>query len=289
MSEKSNPILKIFNYIGGALVFFGVTYFVGSKWYALSDFIQVFVSFGSAVAAFIVGLLLQKAQKYTASSAFFLISGLLLPVGLYIAYKVYEIPIPNRALDLMISAICFAVFLISYLRLPRTILLFFSIVFGSYLYFSMIEFLLYGKTVQIEDIDQYELITLGLSYIFLGYYLKTTASSILSGPLYLIGALFVLTAAYFLGHSSDPRFIFYWRLPALLSITLAFVFAVILKIRSFFYLASAFLVIYVIDMSMRFAEIFGDIGWSLILIITGFLLMILGYLVYFIHTKMTRR
>src|SRR5690349_10301412 len=92
--DKNNAILKIFNYVGGALIFMGICYFIGSNWHNLNNFLKVFVTLGTAIAAFVVGILLQHANKYTTSTAFYLISGLLLPFGLFITYKVYQIPIP---------------------------------------------------------------------------------------------------------------------------------------------------------------------------------------------------
>jgi hypothetical protein len=286
--EKSSAVLKIFNYIGGALIFFGVAYFIGSNWNNLNNFFKVFVSLGTAVVAYIVGILFQSANKYTASTAFYLLAGLLLPLGLFITYKVYQIPMPHRYVDLVISLICFIVFLISQLRSPRILFQVLSILYGSYLYFSIIEFLLYGNPVSIENLNQYELVALGLSYIFLGYYLNLSTSSILTGPLYMIGALIILTSVYFLGTTNDTRFIFHWRILTLVSITLAFVLAVPLKSKSFLYLGSLFVVIYIVDMSMRFADVFGDLGWSFILVIAGLLLMLMGYLIFTLNRKISR-
>jgi uncharacterized membrane protein len=286
--EKSSAILKIFNYVGGALIFFGVTYFIGSNWYNLSDFIKVFVSLGTAIAGFIVGILFQHAKKYTASTAFYLLAGLLFPIGLYITYQVYQIPIQPSCLDLVISTICLIVFLVSQLRSPRIIFLLFSILYASYFYFSIIEFLLYGNTVHIQNLNQYELIALGFSYIFLGYYLNFSSSSVLTGPLYFFGALLILASTYVLGVSNDTRFIFHWRIIALISIILAFILAVPLKAKSFLYLGALFLIIYIVDMSFRFAQVFGDMGWSLILVIAGLLLMLIGYLVFFLYRKISR-
>jgi uncharacterized membrane protein len=289
--EKNSAVLKIFNYVGGALIFFGVAYFVQSNWDSLNDFFKVFVSLGVAIAAYIVGLLLQSANKSAASAAFFLIAGLMLPLGLYITSIVYNIPIPQKSVDLLISLICFLVFLISLFlfRSPRILFQFFSILYASCLYFSVIEFLLYGHSVFIEDLTQYELIALGLSYIFLGYYLDISSPSPLSSssplttPLYIIGALTIFVAAYFLGDFNDPRLIYYWRIPVIVCIILAFLFALPLKAKSFLYLGSLFMVIYILEMSAKFASVFGDSGWSLILVIAGLLFMGLGYLVFILN------
>jgi uncharacterized membrane protein len=287
-SEKGHTILKIFNYIGGALIFFGVAYFIGSNWYQLSNFIKVFVTLGVAIATFIVGICLQFANKENASNAFYLIAGLILPFGLFITYKVYHLAIPLYSVDLVIASICFIVFLISQLRSPRTIFQIFCILFGTFLYFSIIEFLLYGKPVHIGDLNEYELIVLGTSFILLGHYLSFS-SSVLSGPLYFLGTLIVLTSVYCLGTYNDPHFIFHWRLIALLCIILAFVLAVPLQSKSFLYVGSLFLVIYIVDMSMRFADVFGDAGWSLILVIAGLLFIVIGYIVFSLHKKMSKK
>lgn len=287
--EKNSYILKIFNYVGGALIFFGVGYFVGSNWNNLSDFLKVFVTLGVAIVAYCVGFLFQSANKYGASNAFYLLSGLLLPLGLMITFRVYNVPLSQKSLDLVISMICFIVFMLSQLRSPRTLFQVFSILYATWLYFGAIEFLLYAGPVVIGDLNQYELIALGFSYIFLGYYLNLSSSSALTAPLYTFGALMILASSYFLGTSNDPRFIFYWHLPVVLSIILAFIFAIPLKARSFLYLASIFMAIYIVDMSMNFADVFGDAGWSLILVIAGLLFMLLGYLVFILNRKITNK
>lgn len=286
--EKSSIALKIFNYVGGAFIFFGVAYFTGSNWNKMSDFSKVFVSLGTAVIAYIVAIFFQYANKHTASTAFYLLAGLLLPFGLFITYKVYHIPLPDQAVDLVIASICFIAALLSQRRSPQTLFQIFTIIYGSYLYFSLFEFILYGKPVSIENLNQYELMALGLSYIFLGYYLDLSASSILTAPLYTIGGFIVLAASYCLGTYHEMRFIFHWRLPAVISIILAFVLAVPLKAKSFLYLGALFIVIYVADMSTRFADIFGDNGWALILVIAGLLFMLMGYLVFILNRKISQ-
>lgn len=285
--EKNHLALKIFNFIGAALIFFGVAYFIGSNWNKMSDFLKVFVSLGVAIAAYFVGILFQSAKKFTVSTAFYLLAGLLLPLGLFITYKVYHIPLPNRCLDLAIASICFFVFILSHLRSPHMIFQIFSIIYGSFLYFSIIEFLLYGRPVSIENINEYELIALGTSYIFLGYYLRLS-SSFLTGLLYMLGGLLVLASVYFLGTSNDMRLIFHWRIPAIITIILAFVLAVPLKAKSFLFLGSIFVIIYVVDMSSRFADVFGDNGWALILVLAGLLFMLIGYLVFILNKKISR-
>ena len=287
--EKSSSALKIFNYVGAALIFFGVAYFIGSNWNKISDFFKVFVSLGTAIVAYIVAMLFQSANKYTASTAFYLLAGLLLPIGLFITYKVYHIPLPNRSVDLVIASLCFIVFLLSQLQSSRIVFQIFSIIYGTYFYLSVIEFILYGKSVSILNLNEYELIALGLSYIFLGYYFYLYSSSILTAPLYLIGASLVLGSAYFLGSSQDLRFIFHWRIPAIIGIILAFILAVPLKAKSFLLVGSIFTIIYVIDMSSRFADVFGDNGWALILVLSGLLLILMGYLVFMLNKKICNR
>src|SRR5579872_5428761 len=162
-------LLKIFNYIGGALIFFGVGFFVIDNWFNLNNFVRVFATLGTAVAAFLMAMLLHFSGKKSASSAFFILSGLLLPIGLYVTFYLYLHHIDFMKVNIIVSAICLAVFLISHLCLPRTIFILFTVIFSSFFFVFFIHFL--TRDISITHLMEYELITLGFSYFSLGYYL----------------------------------------------------------------------------------------------------------------------
>ncbi|VVC74946.1 hypothetical protein AQUSIP_02200 [Aquicella siphonis] len=289
-SPKESSILIIFNYVGGALIFLGIAYFIVDNWNILNNFTRVFSTLGAAMAAYIVGLLFHLSHKYeAASAAFFMIAGLVMPIGLQVTFNIYGKSVTPEVVNMMITGLCLLVFLASLKWMPRTLFLLFSIIFASLFYFSLIDFIVSRSLYFDFDIFNYEIMALGFSYLFLGYYLDRRHRHILVGPLYFFGVLCVLSASLYFGSyivSGETSVL--WKAITAILIILTFMFSVPLRSKSFLYLGAVFLVLYVCDISDNFIRIFGELGWPLILILMGLLLMSVGYMVFFIHRKINR-
>lgn len=287
-SKNEITLLKVFNYLGGTLIFLGISYFIADNWGALNNFTKIFVTLGAAIAAFIIGILFNITKKNAASSAFFLISALLLPMGLAVTLSVAKVNWSSEISNLFIATICFGVFLIAVLYSVSTLFILFTIIFASFFYVFLIDVIAHYSNFTYTYLSNYEIIALGLSYIFLGYYLDKSSHRGLTGPLYLFGGFFVLFESFSLGSSFIGYSILQWEIVTPILILLAFIFSVPLRSKSFLYLGAIFLLCYIGDISSKFIKIFGDMGWSLILILLGFLLISVGYLVIFIHKKINR-
>jgi len=282
-------VLKIFNYLGGTFIFLGISYFVIDNWDLLNNFTRIFVTLGSGVAAFVIGMLLHAGKKHdAASAAFFMLAGLLLPIGMHVTFEVLNSSWNVDIRNLFVSAVCFGIFLAALLFSPRTIFLFFTIIFASLLYLSINNFLL-SDIILSPYFAQYQIMALGFSYILLGYYLDETNFQSLTGPLYFFGCLFALSTSFCLGSVSLIGYaIRQWEIITPILILLAFVLSVPLRSKSFLYLGVIFLLLYISDIAFRFIDLFGESGWSLILVTAGILLMIIGYLVIFLHKKIRK-
>jgi len=286
MNFNQLPILKIFNYIGCALIFFGIAFFISINWAALNDSVKIFSTFGAAVTAYFVGMLLHLAKKEAVSSAFFMLSALVLPIGLYVVLDLYGQSADALKINVIVSAICLAVFLSSHLFLPRTIFVLFVVIFGSFFFIDFIDFTLDRGNILLRNVSEYEFLILGVSYILLGYYIALDKIYPLSGPLYFFGSIFILSSSYSLGGLyCQTSGISMWQIITALLIFCAFMLSVPLKSKSFLYVGAIFLTGYLIDMSTRFSQIFGHYGWPLMLVFAGFILMLIGYLIYYIHHK----
>lgn len=290
-SSKNWDFLKIFNYLGSALIFLGIVVFIGLNWSSLNDFAKIFSTLGTAIAAYLMGVLLRMTQKYdVASSSFFLISGLVLPIGLYVTLHIMGYVTQIDKVNIFVSAFCFTVFFLTQLMFHRTVLVLFSVIFATFLFLSVTSYLIHQSNILFQNMMEYQLITIGLGYIFLGRYIDLQKRYSLVGPLYFFGAFFVLFASYSLsGFFFFDKVIWFWKIITAILIFSAFIFSVLLHSKSFLYLGAIFLVIYVTDMSSRFAILFGDVGWPLILIFLGFLLMVVGYLVVNLHKKIASK
>lgn len=288
-TQKENTVLKIFNYLGGTFIFLGISYFVFANWDLLNDFTKIFTTLGSGIAAFILGMLLHASKKHdAASAAFFMLAGLLLPIGMHVTFEVLQCSWNIDTRNLFVSAVCLGIFLAALLLSPRTIFLFFTIVFASLFYLSVNNFLLSNILVS-PHFAHYQIMALGVSYILLGYFLDNTKYQALTGPLYFFGCLFTLATSFCLGSIYLIGYsIKQWEIITPILILLTFVLSVPLRSKSFLYLGVIFLLLYIGDIAIRFINIFGEFGWSLILVIAGILLMVIGYLVIFLHKKIRK-
>src|SRR3989338_9015238 len=74
---KKFGVAEILYYIGGAIIFLGISILLWQNWTILGFGTKVLVTLGSGVAAYIVGLLFSRDEQIeTVGSAFYLISAL---------------------------------------------------------------------------------------------------------------------------------------------------------------------------------------------------------------------
>ncbi|MDR3478318.1 MAG: DUF2157 domain-containing protein [Gammaproteobacteria bacterium] len=286
---KGNSILKIFNYIGATLIFLGISYFICDNWSSLNNFVKIFSTLGSAIAALLIGFLLSVDKKYGATGAgFFMIAGLILPIGLFITFDILKLHADLMTQNVWVASICLVVFLAGQILLPRTILLLFTILFASLFFVALTNATVQHSNIVSSNLFIYQCLTIGLSYLFLGRYLDY-ADNPLVGTLYFFGCLFVLTSSFdlagylFLSEGSVA-----WKIVAVALLISSFLLAVPLRSKSLLYIGAIFLLVYVANLTTQFESLFGSIGWPIILIISGFLLMLLGYLIYFIHQRIKK-
>jgi hypothetical protein len=287
---NANHILKIFNFVGGALIFFGIAYFIQTNWHTLNDFLKIFTTLGAAIAAFIVGVLLAGDEKYSAgSSAFFMIAGLTLPFGLSITIDLANLFNNIEMVRVVISGTCLLLFLAANYYLQRDILRLFCVFYASYFFIALTS-LIFDQALHstYKHLYDYQMLALGLSYFIGGRYLQATRNA-LTGPLYFFGSLFILTTSFDLGgllFSPGPGNES-WKIISPILVMLSFVLAVPLRSKSLLYVGALFLVIYLASMTSLFAQLFGSVGWPLLLIVAGLFLMVFGYVLVTIHRKIT--
>lgn len=275
--SQTMKLAKIFNYIGGTLIFFGITYMLFSNWFVLGTFLQIIIPMGLACGALLTAISLSgNANTEASSSVFYLLGAGLLPIGLATTIEAFHLQ--SRLLgNLLISGLCFAVFLLLQLKFPRKILLFLSIIFGSYFFYAVTSYF-YVKNFWMTDLFNLQIFVLGVSYLVIGYFLSARNDD-LTGPLYFFGDLMALWGSFHLGGLMDSRHTYMiWEFIAPLVLLLSFVLSIPLKSKSMAYLASIFLIIYIPTLTRQFGYIFGDLGWTVILTGTGVVLMLLGYL-----------
>ena len=271
------PVSTILYYLGAAVVFMGTVFFIAEQWNQFGTFMRVFVTLGSGVAALTTGLLLNAHRRLgAAGGAFFLLSGLLLPIGLIVAYDEAGVRINDINLQLQILGILTAVYLATFLLSGKTLLLTFSLLFGTSTYFAATDSLIGSAPVfDPFTFSAYQVLIAGLSLMFLGHGLSAGKHRILCGWLYGTGVVAFLCAALVLGQWKPNQNLF-WEI-----IYPGLVFGVIflsthLKSRTFLIFGSLALGSYLSKITV---EYFADsLGWAFALIIVGFLLIAVAFL-----------
>ncbi len=276
-SESANRFSRVLYYLGGAVVFLGLVFLLIQMWDSFATSMRILVTLGFGFGTYISGVLLTRQHRMgEASNAFFMISALMMPSGLVVAYWEFDIELSPEVISLEISSLLSLMYVISYLLFRVNVLLVASILFGTWLFFALTDYLpgeapLYDS----YEFTNYRLLATGLSFMALGHAFRGTSREILTGWLYGFGVVAFLGSALALG-KWKPEQNLTWEIvyPGL-------VFGVLMlsvQFRSRVYLtfASLFLGVYLCKIT---AEYFPDsLGWPLAMVILGFLLMGIAWL-----------
>lgn len=281
---SSFNISQVLYFIGGFIIFIGVSIMIWQNWTTLSNFTKIIATLGIGVAAYYVGILLNKEEKYGAVSfAFHLIGALVIPIGLYVFLDIAGSNFGTPGASSLIFGVLLAMYLSSYFVFKKTIFMFFSIVFSSIFFFTFTNFLI-GTNPFFTDSKFYEyrFYVLGLSYLCLGYYFSSNIHKNLTGVLYSFGNLFFLGASLALGGWKPSQDVF-WELIFIGQVFAILLFSVHLKSRSFLTFGTIFLMLYIFKIT---SEYFTDtLGWPITLMFCGIALIATGYYAFNVNKK----
>lgn len=274
---KKIGITEILYYIGGAIVFLGISILIFQNWSTLSFPIKIISTLGSGIAAYFVGLLFSRdTRTISVSPAFYLISSLVTPIGLYVVFNNAGFDLGSASIQTLVSGILLVWFVTSYAVLKRYIFIIFSIAYGTWFFFSMTG-MIAGTNPSIATLDfmEYRVLITGLVYLLLGHYFSQDVRRVLSGALYGFGILFFLGASLALG-GWQPNQNGIWELlfPGLDFAALFL--SVYLKSKAFLTFGTLFLMVYILKITSEYFS--SGLGWPLTLVITGFLLIGVGFI-----------
>lgn len=283
-------ISSILYYVGGAIVFLGISVLVGQHWKALTDATKILSTLGSGIAAYLAGLFLSRNKRLEiASQAFYLISALVTPLGLHVAFDVAGLDAGSAGVQSLISGILLVTYLLSYVVHRRTVFTLFNVIFGTWLFFSFTSVLVGSHPKSWWDFSgfwwdfcAYRVLCTGLAYGFLGYAFKDTSQRALTGALYGFGVFYFLGAALALGNWKPNQNIF-WEL-AFPGLVFGVMFlSVHLKSKAFLTFGSLYLMTYIMKITTEYFK--DSLGWPLALVVTGLGLIGIGYL----HVNLKQR
>lgn len=289
--EKESHFLEILTYIGGAIVFTGISIFLGQNFETMNIFTKVLTTLGSGLAAYGLGVLFHYKKPQTSiSNALFLISSLCFPVGLFIIFDYAGFDMSSPSIQLATSLILFITYLLSDLLLKKTIFAAFALIYGTWSYYSFINQVMSLSDFSLQlDIYRYNSLAIGFTYILIGRYFESTYRKALTGYLYFFGIWNILSVTFSFGsYFYDLSFVdeslksswyqTFWDFFYPVVLLTVFYFSTILKSRAFLFSGAAFTFFYIIRLtSTYFAE---SLGWPLSLVLIGLSLIFLGYVYY---------
>lgn len=281
---KKLGIAEILYYIGGAIVFLGISVLLSQNWTSLSFFTKISVTLGTGLITYFLGLFFNLDEKTEPiGAAFYLISALVTPLGLMVVFDYARFDIGSSGIQSTISGIMTGSYLLSLLILRKNIFTLFSLLFGTWFFFSFTSWLI-GGAPYFNDLQfyMYRVLIVGLSYILLGYNFSKNEKRSLTGFLYGFGSLFVLASTLLLGEWTPNQNIF-WELsyPAIV-FGLMFL-SVQIKSKSFLTWSTIFLMLYIFKITSEYFT--SGLGWPLALVIAGLSIIGIGVMSVSIRKK----
>jgi len=274
--HKKIGLTDIMYYIGGAIVVLGIGILIFQNWERLNTPVQILATLGTAIAAYVVGVLFNRYPNLSGPSvAFFLISALLLPLGLYITLDKAGVDVNTAGTAVFVSALMLAVFLASYFIFKKSLFTLFAIVAGTSLFFALVGWIVESNHYLYDaKITEYEFLVTGLVYMLLGYSFSLAVQEKLSGLLYGFGSLAFLGAALTLqGFSPDQNA--FWELVFPLLVFGIIILSVWLKSKTFLVFGSLFLIGYIFKLTGEYFQ--ENLGWPLALVLAGLIIIGISY------------
>ena len=281
--NKQSRISNILYYIGGAIVFLGICIFVGTNWSNLNDGTKILATLGSSIMIYFAGVLLSRYENLQKiADAFYFISGLVAPLGIFVTMHVAGMNTDSAGSHSVVTGILLIVNLLSYYVDRRNVFFIFNVILGTWLFFSLTTFLIGGRPFTNWDFIKYRWLAAGLTHMILGYSLANTNRKALTPYLYGFGVVEFLTATLCLGGWSPNQSVFWELLFPGVSFGILFL-SVYLKTRSFLIFGTMFLMFYILKITYEYFT--SGFGWALSLIIVGFALIGIGYFAFYLNKK----
>lgn len=273
--KKKVGITEILYYIGGGIVFLGIAILVSQNWSSLGFISKLLATFVTGIAAYIVGVLFtRQARTEPVGAAFYLISALVLPIGLYVLFDNAGYDASSAGTQSFIAALLLGMYLGSYFLFRKNIFVLFTILYATWLYYG-VGALLLGSGTYSFDVNFYGYLSLiaSLAYLFLGYAFSKNARSSLSGFLYGFGIFGFLGSALALGGLGSDQNIF-WVIVYPGFVFGALFLSVYLKSKAFLTWGTIYLMVYILKLTAEFFS--SGLGWPLALVLAGLALIGVG-------------
>jgi uncharacterized membrane protein len=268
---------EIFYYLGGAIVFLGIVVLVGQNWDVLNGFARVALTFGVGLVFYFVGAyLVNNKISDKVSLPFFLLAGLLIPPGMYVLFDTLNIQGASIWIHTFIWGLSFIVFWFSESVFKKSILTFFTAVYGLLFFYAGTDWLFGQASTKLDyNYFAYRVLIVGLVYLIIGHFIKLESfRNVLKWLFNLVGLFMFLGASLSLGGYKPDQNLFWEMIFPFLSFGAVYL-STIKKSRIYLIVGSIFLMGYFGKIT---AEYFSNsLGWPITLIVMGLLMIGIGY------------
>jgi hypothetical protein len=277
-------IAEILYYIGGGIVFLGICILIWQNWSILSFPAKALITLGGGIAAYIVGVLFGTKEKLEGpSNAFFLISALVMPLGLYIIFDHAGYAVGSSGMQATISFLLLVMYLASLVVYRKPVFALFSILFGTWFFYSITDYMV-GSSYAFDwgKFYEYRALLSGIVYLLFGYAFAKNKFAPLTNALYGFGILGFLGAALALGGWKPEQNAFWELIFPLLAFGTLYT-SVYLKSRAFLVWGTIFLMVYILKITGEYFT--AGLGWPFALVLAGLLMIGAGYLSVTLNQK----
>ena len=280
----SKSLINTFYGIGAIIAVVGVGILVAQNWSEIGFMGRIMVTLGISLVTYFAALLLNKPHQNAVSQVMFAVSAALAPLGSYVMLS--EAGVVYDTTSQIITALILAVIFGTALFVSKkNVLVLITVAYVSWAYYAFIFKIFDVGSSGDADIIKWASMLLGASYIFISYGYLSLADAVdendvkekksVQNVLNALGTLAILGAGIFVGGMFDLIFI------AL--IFAAFYGSVYLKSRSMLILGAIFLMFHIIKLTSKYFA--GSVGWPVLLIIVGFMVIGVGYMTFYLNKK----
>ncbi|MCK5017152.1 MAG: DUF2157 domain-containing protein [Candidatus Peribacteraceae bacterium] len=264
-------VTTILYYIGTAIVVIGIIIYIAQIWDNIGSFSRIVVTLGLGLLSSGLGsMLLKKEPNKKLGSIFHFIGGILIPIGALVTLSEFKIENPTILPVAITFGFIFGYYLLLDYIHKNTILTFFAIANGTAFVYLLFEAILDGTFGNHEDLYAYLTMIVGISYLLLAHSFKKRRNEPLVDLLCIFGSLGFLGAT--VSQVFDSGF---WKLLFFLLVAGGMYLSVYMKNKGILIASTLFLIIHICYITGKYFA--NSLGWSLALIVLGFVFIGLAY------------
>lgn len=271
--ESMKKIVRVLYAISAILLPIGVGIVLFED---ISSFTRILLTSGTAIFAFIAGIILRNEKIGLVSQA---VSGAILPISIFVAINEASTDAIGSGTMTLVAFGLFVIYIISLTVIGSIVYSFYSILYGTLTLYTLLTYTVItnqGMSVIMNVTDWYSYLTLalGICYLFLSSYVKQTTYTELTRILDFVGSVAIFGSILYLGGYTPTQSLL-WEFIGILSLAGGLYFASLTQNKIFFKVTSIFIFIFIGKFT---GEYFADsLGWPIALILGGLIFIGAGF------------